>query len=83
MSSFSSALSVLTQGLGAGFTPASVLTQGYPRTLKPPVAQNTTAIPTVAEGQPVLPGNLRMDQVSPSCRTNYPSRAGGSDQDRR
>ena len=54
-----SSLSVLTQGLDK-LNPASVLTQGYPQALKPPVAKSTTAIPVVAEGQPVLPGNLRV-----------------------
>jgi hypothetical protein len=52
-------LSVLTQGLDK-LNPASVLTQGYPQTLKPPVAKSTTATPIVAAGTPVSAGAGRV-----------------------
>jgi hypothetical protein len=54
-----SSLSVLTQGLDK-LNPASVLTQGYPQTLKAPVAKSTTATPIVAAGTPVTAGAGRV-----------------------
>ena len=61
MSLVSSITQVLTQGLsGPELNPASVLTQGFPQTLRPPVAPNTTSTPIVAAGTPVAPGAGRV-----------------------